>query len=162
MTHTLTRQSTVDDVHGDELPASHNSWQSNEDYNLWHVTASSLVERSRCSRDTFCHHLGRRWKHQACTERYLPARIHGVTFHKIMVLMHLSSQLQSQWAPTRPRAKTTATSCLHHLEWHFDGAACKNKYIIFSFQWQLLIGWASKPQKFTEDGGKYFPPKHKK
>ena len=39
---------------------------------------------------------------------------------------------------------------LPHLEWHFDGAACKNKYIIFSLQQQLLLKWwASKPHKFS-------------
>jgi hypothetical protein len=35
------------------------------------------------------------------------------------------------------------------MEWHFDGAACKNKYIIFSLQQLLLKWWASKPHKFT-------------
>jgi hypothetical protein len=36
------------------------------------------------------------------------------------------------------------------LEWLFQGAACKNMYIIFSFQQLLLFKWwESKPHKFT-------------
>ena len=38
---------------------------------------------------------------------------------------------------------------LHHLEWYFDNAACKNKNV-FTSLWQLFLKWwASKPHKFT-------------
>ena len=130
MTQTLNRESIVDNVHGCEIPHLATA-DTDKDYTLRYVRPCSLVERYRCLRDTFCHHHGRRWRHEACIERYLSAILHGVMFHKTMC------------------SDNGCIVSLHHLEWHFDGAACKNKYIIFSFQQQLLIGWASKPHKFT-------------
>jgi hypothetical protein len=100
VTHTLSSQSTVDDEDGrGELPTSCETWHSTEDDGLWYVTACSLVERYRCSRDTFCHHQSRIWRHKACIKQYLSAWLHGVTFRKIIIFMHLSPQLQSHWLP---------------------------------------------------------------
>jgi hypothetical protein len=64
--------------------------------------------------------------------------------------MHLSSQIQSQWLPQEHVQRQRLRCRLHHLEWHFDGASGKNEYIIFTFQWQLLLKrWVSEPNQIT-------------
>jgi hypothetical protein len=35
----------------------------------------------------------------------LSPSLHGIPFHKIIIIMHLSSQLQTQWTPRRGYAE---------------------------------------------------------
>ena len=119
-------------------------------YTLRYVMPRSQIERYQCSTDTFCHHQGRRWRHQAFN-RMIPLCL--ATWCYILQDHHLHAPFFPTPIPVAPtRQQDRDNGCivsLHHLEWHFDGAACKNNYIILSFQPQLLKWWAWKPHKCT-------------
>jgi hypothetical protein len=60
MKHTSARLSTEDDeCDGCKIPHLATA-DTDKGYTLRYVTPCSLVERYLCSRDTFCHHHGRR------------------------------------------------------------------------------------------------------
>jgi hypothetical protein len=142
MTHNLTRHSTEDDVHGGELPASRDSRQSNEDYNLRYVTACSLVERWWCKRNI----SATIW----VEDEGIRLVSNNTSLPDYMVLHSTRSSSSHTFLPNSNHSGSHKTmyrdnGCvvrLHNLEWHFDSAACKIKYNIFSFLMAVL--WAGQ------------------